>query len=171
MSGMTAILGKGVFDMLCKQCGTKLLEGEKFCSACGTAVPVQTEQSQDDLIAEITRIDAEGVLAPDFDYTEQPAAPVRTAPAREREITEADLPEQYKPMSPWAYFGLQILYAIPIVGFIFLIIHSVSTGNMNRRNFARSYWCALIIAACAAAVALVLAFLIAFLSRTGSAMY
>lgn len=51
----------------------------------------------------------------------------------------------YRPLSPWAYFGLQILFSIPIVGFIFLIVFSLSNGNINRRNFARSYWCVLVI--------------------------
>lgn len=50
-----------------------------------------------------------------------------------------------RPLSPWAYFGLQILYAIPIVGWIFLIIHAIGAGNVNKRNFARSYFCVLII--------------------------
>ena len=54
---------------------------------------------------------------------------------------------QYAPLSPWAYFGLQILFSIPIVGFVFLIVFSISSGNINRRNFARSYWCLLIIVA------------------------
>lgn len=50
-----------------------------------------------------------------------------------------------RPLSPWAYFGLQILYAIPVVGFIFLLIHAIAAGNVNKRNFARSYFCILII--------------------------
>ena len=29
------------------------------------------------------------------------------------------------PLSPWAYFGLNFLYAIPVLGFIMLIIHAV----------------------------------------------
>ncbi|MBO4322377.1 MAG: hypothetical protein J5919_05185 [Clostridia bacterium] len=53
--------------------------------------------------------------------------------------------EQLKPLSPWAYFGLQILFSIPILGFIFLIVFSISSANINRRNFARSYWCVLVI--------------------------
>lgn len=56
------------------------------------------------------------------------------------------IPEENRPLSPWAYFGLQLLFAIPIVGFIFLIIFSCNGSNINRRNFARSYWCSLIIA-------------------------
>ncbi len=49
------------------------------------------------------------------------------------------------PLSPWAYFGLQILFSIPVIGFIFLIIYSISSANINRRNFARSYFCFIIL--------------------------
>ena len=55
------------------------------------------------------------------------------------------IPAENRPLSPWAYFGLQILFAIPVVGFIFLIVFSCSRANINRRNFARSYWCSLIL--------------------------
>jgi len=52
-----------------------------------------------------------------------------------------NIPNEYKPLSPWAYFGYNILFAIPIVGFILLIIFSFNNDNINRRNFARSYFC------------------------------
>ncbi|HAQ29164.1 MAG TPA: hypothetical protein DCQ76_05480 [Ruminococcaceae bacterium] len=61
-------------------------------------------------------------------------------------------PDVFKPLSPWAYFGLSILFSLPVVGFIFLIIFSVSDANVNRRNFARSYWCVYIIIAVAAVI-------------------
>ncbi len=54
--------------------------------------------------------------------------------------------EQYRPLSPWAYFGLNILFSIPVVGFVFLLVYTFSRGNINRRNYARSYWCALLFA-------------------------
>ena len=57
----------------------------------------------------------------------------------------AKLPAQYKPLGAWAYFGLQLLFSIPVVGFVFLIVFSFSGANINRRNFARSYWCKLVI--------------------------
>ena len=62
-------------------------------------------------------------------------------------------PDVFTPLSPWAYFGLSILFSLPVVGFIFLIIFSVSDANINRRNFARSYWCIYVIIAVAAVVA------------------
>lgn len=57
------------------------------------------------------------------------------------------VPYKYSPLSPWAYFWLQVLYAIPIVGTVFLIIHAINPSNINRRNFARSYFCIYILVA------------------------
>lgn len=50
-------------------------------------------------------------------------------------------PDRYAPLGAWTYFGLSILYALPIIGLIFLLIHTFSDTNINRRSFARSYWC------------------------------
>ena len=56
-----------------------------------------------------------------------------------------ELPSQYRPLSAWAYFGYSILFSIPLIGFILLIVFSFSDDNINRRNYARSYWCAILI--------------------------
>ena len=48
--------------------------------------------------------------------------------------------ERFRPLSPWAYFGYTLLFSIPIVGFILLIVFSLTSDNINRRNFARSYF-------------------------------
>ena len=55
------------------------------------------------------------------------------------------LPDKYKPIGAWAYFGYQILFSIPLIGFICLLIFSFSDSNIHRRSFARSYFCGLII--------------------------
>lgn len=53
----------------------------------------------------------------------------------------------YNPITMWGYFGYEILFSIPLVGLIFLIVFSLGgTQNINLRNFARSYFCFLIIA-------------------------
>lgn len=42
--------------------------------------------------------------------------------------------------------GYEILFSIPIVGFIVLLVFSFGgTKNVNLRNFARSYFCFLIV--------------------------
>lgn len=55
------------------------------------------------------------------------------------------VPSEYKPISMWGYFGYEILFAIPIVGFILLIIFSFVPKNKNLKNFARSYFCFMIV--------------------------
>ena len=49
------------------------------------------------------------------------------------------VPEQYKPLSPWAYIGYQILFGLPLIGIIMVFVFAFSNENLNRRNYARSY--------------------------------
>ena len=56
------------------------------------------------------------------------------------------LPAACRPLSPWSYFGLGILYALPLLGWIFLIVHAIGSANINRRNYARSYFCVYVLA-------------------------
>ena len=105
--------------MFCKYCGAALEEAANHCANCGAAVEKEAPVQQPVYYA--------------------PPAP--TAPP----VVTNEIPEENRPLSPWAYFGLQLLFAIPIVGFVFLIVFSCNGSNINRRNFARSYWCSLII--------------------------
>ena len=68
------------------------------------------------------------------------------------DFEQRHLPEAYKPLSPWKYFGLEILYALPLVGWIFLICHAIGSKNLNKRNFARSFFCVYLLAAAIIAV-------------------
>lgn len=66
--------------------------------------------------------------------------------ANELELQEmAAIPDKYRPLGMWAFFGYSILFSIPIVGFICVLVFSFSNTNICRRNFARSYFCLLII--------------------------
>ena len=68
-----------------------------------------------------------------------------------------NLPEQYKPLSPWKYFWIDVLFSLPVIGLVFAIVFSFSRANINRRNFARSYFCALLIGVIVFAAALTIA--------------
>ena len=57
-----------------------------------------------------------------------------------------NIPSEYKPISMWGYFGYEILFSIPCIGLILLCVFSFGgTTNVNLKNFARSYFCFLII--------------------------
>ena len=51
-----------------------------------------------------------------------------------------NVPSNLRPISAWGYVGYQLLFSIPLVGFILLIVFSFDDSNINRRNFARSYF-------------------------------
>lgn len=56
------------------------------------------------------------------------------------------IPEEYRPISAWGYIGYQILFSIPIIGFIFLLVFALGgTRNINLKNFARSYFCIILL--------------------------
>jgi hypothetical protein len=68
--------------------------------------------------------------------------------ANENTNVTANIPEEYRPISMWGYFGYEILFSIPCVGFILLLVFSFGgSKNVNLKNFARSYFCYMILIA------------------------
>lgn len=72
------------------------------------------------------------------------AKPVTRA-ARVRTSTEVVIPDEYRPIGMWGYFGYTFLFAIPLIGWIFCVYFALAGSNYNLRNFARSQFCYLII--------------------------
>ena len=62
------------------------------------------------------------------------------------EVEVFDLPPEFRPIGAWGYFGYTLLFSLPVIGLIFLIVFSFSDANINRRNYARSYFIALLFA-------------------------
>lgn len=161
--------------MFCNYCGQELNDNALFCVKCGKAVPGKKAAepvAEEPAVAETPIVEEPAVVAAPIVEEPVPApAPVYETPApqytapqyqsapaasvQERIVEVEKVPEQNAPLSPWAYFGLQILFSIPVVGFVFLIVFSCNGSNINRRNFARSYWCALLIVAVIVVIALV----------------
>ena len=119
--------------MKCNNCGKENARGVRFCAECGSVMPQEPVQPQN--------------------YTQQPQVPVQNYGQQPQ--GNGSVPFEYKPISMWGYFGYELLFAIPCVGFILLLIFSFGgTSNMNLKNFARSYFCFMIV------VVLVLIFLV-----------
>ncbi len=130
--------------MYCRSCGAEIDNGSTFCNHCGA------NQRQGVAQAPVNQVNHYSVY---------------------QEITESSLPERYRPIGAWGYFGLTLLFAIPIVGFVFLIVFSFSSGNINRRNFARSYWCWLVLALIVVGVCLLCGVTLFGISTSGSRYY
>lgn len=57
-----------------------------------------------------------------------------------------NIPSEYKPIGMWGYFGYNILFMLPVIGWIMLVSFAVGgTSNKNLKNYARSYFCTAII--------------------------
>ncbi|MBQ7336243.1 MAG: hypothetical protein IJW92_07215 [Clostridia bacterium] len=59
---------------------------------------------------------------------------------------ERVVPNTHKPISAWGYFGYRLLYSIPVIGWIFWLVHAIGAKNRNVRSHARSYLCQFLIA-------------------------
>lgn len=46
---------------------------------------------------------------------------------------------EYRPLSSWGYVGYNLLFAIPLVGFICMIVFALDSSYIARRNYARSF--------------------------------
>lgn len=60
-------------------------------------------------------------------------------------ITSEQMWGKYRPLGMWEYFLYSILFSIPVVGFILLVVFSFDGSNINRRNYARSFFCGTIL--------------------------
>ncbi len=63
-----------------------------------------------------------------------------------------------KPISAWGYVGYSILWAIPVLGQLLWLCAALFAKNQNKKNYARSYFCALILGILIAVVAVAVVF-------------
>ncbi len=57
------------------------------------------------------------------------------------------LPKAYRPLSGWNYFWRSVLYSIPVIGWLFLLIHVFACKNRHGRSYARFHLLVAIVSA------------------------
>ena len=112
--------------MYCPYCSAEIHNDSVYCPSCGRQITKKTESSGQT-----------HVYNSQYDVQQRPRTYQEEAPR---------IPSSYEPISSWGYVGYQILFSIPIIGFILLVVFALSDENINRRNFARSYFCIFILA-------------------------
>jgi len=140
--------------MFCCNCGKQLPDSAKFCPDCGQPIRMPEKPTVKEPEPEPVPVaEPEPVKVPETKQEEPKQsfkAPEPTpAPVDEPAFAptpEPVVPEENRPLGPWAYFGYSLLFSIPVIGFILLIVLSFAGKNVNRKNFARSYWCWIILA-------------------------
>lgn len=143
--------------MYCKGCGIEINEGNAFCPNCGTKVAAE----------------------PAVEETPVPETPA-PQPAPQPQVqyipvpAEPEIPAKYRPIGAWGYFGWNLLFSIPIVGFIFMVIFACGgCKNINLRNYSRSFFCALLIVVALVLLYILILVIIALVGGTaiGAASY
>ncbi len=140
--------------MFCNNCGKEIPEGNVFCANCGTSVPPAEAPVEPTPVAE---------PIPEPVVQAAPVPPAAPAPEQPRAYSsynqntytyqqpaapqEPVIPQEYKPLGPWAYIGWNLLFSIPLVGLILQIVFSFGgTQNLNLRNYSRSFLWAYVLA-------------------------
>lgn len=141
--------------MFCPKCGTEVSDDKAFCPECGNPLKSQAQQASGARQTAGAQQASEGQQTAgaqqNFGAQQQSWQATgaqngaRPHPQVQFQSDTVVLPDEYKPISMWGYFGYEILFSIPIVGFIVLIVLSINGKNQNVKNFARSYFCFTII--------------------------
>lgn len=138
--------------MRCKICGTENQEGMRFCKECGAPLSGSTDTAK--------HTDNNAIPIPpesgaqrnrqenynNYQNNQQGYSNGQQFTPQYAGNNQSAVSDDYKPISMWGYFGYQLLFAIPLVGFILILVFSFGgTRNINLKNFARSRFCALIL--------------------------
>lgn len=147
--------------MFCTNCGTENNNGETNCKNCGAPLGGADNNAAFN----------NGSYAYNQQGTGTYGNQNQPYPNNNVGFNESMIPEEYRPISMWGYFGYQILFALPCVGLILLLVFSFGgTKNKNLKNFARSYFCVLIIAVVLVAIIMAVGG-VGFLSSVSNGYY
>ncbi len=125
----------------CTECGKEIAAGVAFCTECGTKAPADPAHQTAETMTEVktgpkVEVSHEAPLhtppAPDYQAQQtynQPAQTVCAPPAPDSAT---------KAVGTGTYFGLMLLFALPIVGIISVIAMSFGAKNKNIKNFAKA---------------------------------
>ena len=124
--------------MYCNQCGVLHVDDAIYCKNCGVHLQDERETEYYNAIPERDSVNLEKEV-----YSTEKRGMENKAATRSNLIEDP----VYKPISMWGYFGYQLLFAIPLIGFVIALVFAFGgTQNINLKNFARSTFCILIIA-------------------------
>ena len=121
----------------CTECGKEIADGVSFCTECGTKAPADPVSATTETVTEVkeTKVETPAVHTPSAQNNYQ-AQQTYTAPQTAYAPPAPD--PTSKVVGTGAYFGLMLLFAIPIIGQIACLIMAFAPKNKNIKHFARA---------------------------------
>ena len=114
----------------CTECGKEIAQGVAFCTECGTKAPADPAPSVTETVTEAATTKAETPVV------HTPTA--QTGYQAQQTYTQPAPDPTSKVVGTGAYFGLMLLFAIPIIGQIACLIMAFAPKNKNIKHFARA---------------------------------
>ncbi len=114
---------------ICTNCGKELADGIRFCTECGTKVGMPIEDVQPD-IAPVQETTAQAEINVQQTIPTQQSVPVQQSFPQAEPAAEV--------VGTGTFFGLSLLFKIPLIGWLICIIMSFTSKNKNVKNYARS---------------------------------
>lgn len=165
----------------CKYCGSELNE-QGVCPVCdvntatGKVMESAAEPTENTEVSALAETKSE-IAAEETETKPEPAeekiAAVSAAPAQSTvadagvQNDNAQMTEGVRFIKPWGYVGYNVLFSIPLVGWIFAIIWAFDKKFENRRNLARGWFCGILLSFIISA-ALSIAFVVYVIISLGS---
>lgn len=112
----------------CTGCGKEIADGVAFCTECGTPAPADTPQ------------EAPQPYTPPVQQTApSPAATATAAPPRAAAVpAEAPPAGRNGIVGTGWFFGMMLLFAIPVIGWLVCLITAFASKNESKKHFARA---------------------------------
>lgn len=127
---------------ICLKCGAQLPDDSKFCTTCGapmeTPAPEVTSEVTPEVASEVTP-----EVTPEAASEPTPAPTPAPSPAVTPEPTKAVPPTPtrgglFPALGTGAFFGMLLVFMLPVIGFIVSIVLTFAAKNRNLRNFSRA---------------------------------
>ncbi len=128
--------------MVCKSCGTALSDGVAFCTECGTprdGAPAPAPAPTPAAPPPPPPPPRQTYTPPQQSYV--PPQPVYTQPVYAQAPVYAPAPavdESEKVVGTGIFFGLNFLFAVPVIGWIACILMAFVPKNKNIKHYARA---------------------------------
>lgn len=111
--------------MNCQNCQAEVSPEASFCQNCGANIE-RTEEAPS----------PEGTAATSSEVNSPSSVSSQEAGAPSADVQADTSDESTKPLGIITYFLMIIVFSIPIVNIIMMIVWTVSSKNINKKNFA-----------------------------------